>query len=285
MHYRMLGIDLDGTLLDSQGQISDANYHALLHAQRAGIMVVPCTGRGWREARLALDGRVELELGVFVTGAAVMEIASGKSVDFSVLEPNLAAEIVALLQDEREAVLVYREANLAGHDYLVTGRGELTTNTRLWFELTESLVHFQQHVQPQDLHHTLRVGMVAPGSRIPHLRKKINDRFADRVLVQSFEAMTNPDGEGQHVLEIFAAGVDKWRGLSWIAQQRDIPAAHVATIGDQINDVSMLTEAGCGIAMANAVPQAKACARYVTGPNDDDGVAYAIEQLLAGQWG
>jgi 5-amino-6-(5-phospho-D-ribitylamino)uracil phosphatase len=301
MRYRMLGIDLDGTLLDRRGRVSAENRHALQQAQRAGVLVAPCTGRGWVESRSAIaqlpmpPASAQLETrnpkpetdspGVFVGGAAVCDLVTGRSRDLAVIEPHLALRIVHDLRDGPEAVLVFRDAQLVGHDYLVTGHGTLSPNTQWWFEATGATAHFQRDVMAEDLHHTLRVGIVAPLSRMRPVAARLRERFAGEVLIQHFEAvqMPNPE-ETMSVLEVFAQGVDKWRGLAWIAQRHDIAREQVAAIGDQINDVAMIRAAGCGIAMGNAIEAVKSAARHVTKPCEDAGVAYAIGELLAGRW-
>jgi HAD superfamily hydrolase (TIGR01484 family) len=285
MHYRLIGIDLDGTLLNGGSAISAANRDAIRRAADAGAMIVPCTGRGWREALPVIRGIEALHWGVYVTGAMVAEIDSGESIDFAVFESHLADAVVRFLAAEPEAVLVYREHNEAGHEYLVTGEGELTDNTRWWFEITGAMVHFQREPTHFDLRNAMRIGVVSSGRRVPELRESVRDAFGDRVLVQSFAAINREDeDESVHVLEVFPAGVNKWRGLGWIALQHGIEPHEVAAIGDEINDVAMLQQAGCGIAMGNAVDAARAAAQYVTERNDADGVAYAIDRLLAGEW-
>lgn len=285
MRYRLIAIDLDGTLLDRKGHISRQNLSAIARAQCQGALIVPCTGRLWLESRQALALMLNVQTGVFVTGAAVCDIDTGASLDIAVIEPHLAHELVRYLHDLPEAVLVCRESALCGHDYMVTGSGTLTPNTQWWFEASGATVHFQDRVTADDLHHTLRIALVAEGSRVPVLCQAIRQAFRDRVLVHTFQAVQTPDpSQGVHVLEIFAAGVDKWRGLDWIAQQRGITPEQIAAIGDEINDVAMLRSAGCGIAMANATDAAKQAADQVTLACDQDGVAHAIDQLLSGRW-
>jgi hydroxymethylpyrimidine pyrophosphatase-like HAD family hydrolase len=291
MKYRMIGIDLDGTLLDRRGRISPANLAAIDRARHQGVLVVPCTGRAWRESRGAIQqlmdgaGMPGAAVGVFVGGAAVSELATGRSLDIAVLEPNLALEAVQLLFDGPEAVLVFRDANLVGHDYLVTGRGTLSANTQWWFEATGATAHFQKEVGAADLHHTLRVGIVAPLSRMRPVAARLRQALAERVVMQHFEAVQMPNPEDtMSVLEVFAAGVDKWRGLSWVAQQHGIVAEEVVVMGDEVNDLAMIRSAGCGIAMANAIEPVKSAARHVTRACEDNGVAYAVEQVLAGVW-
>ncbi|MFP4223096.1 MAG: HAD-IIB family hydrolase [Phycisphaeraceae bacterium] len=285
MKYRLLGLDLDGTLLDDRGRVSRANRDALARAEEAGLKVVPCTGRGWRESRDVLGDLPGLDIGVFVTGAAVVSLPEGTAVDLSIIEPHLAMEITEFLATEPEAVLVYREPGLAGYDYLVTGQGELNASTEWWFKQSRATVHFQNRIDLESMHHALRIGLVAEARRLPELSQRLAKHFGDRVLLHHFEVFQQ-DGPNAsiHVLEVFAAGTDKWRGLSWIAQERGIPAEEIAAIGDSVNDLSMLEQAGCGIAMRNASDDARRCARCVTEANTHDGVARAIDRLLDGTW-
>ena len=223
MRYRMLAIDLDGTLLDRHGRISKPNIAAIDSALEAGLMVVPCTGRAWRESSAAIEPLKGVEVGVFVTGAVVNEIPSGKSLDIAVIEPHMALELVRHLEHLPESVLVFQEASLCGHDYLVTGHGSLPPATQWWFEATESTVRYKQRITIDDLHHTLRVGVVAAASRVVPLTQELREAYGDRALVQSFEAIQGKGPEEEvHILEVFAAGVDKWRGLDWVAYHRGI---------------------------------------------------------------
>jgi 5-amino-6-(5-phospho-D-ribitylamino)uracil phosphatase len=281
----MLCVDLDGTLLDPSGRVAALDAAALRQAAEAGLMVVPCTGRAWREARDVLAGLSCAEVGVFVGGAAVSDIARGGSLDLAVIEPNLGLRVVRHLYELPEAVLIFRDCNVVGHDYLVTGRGTLSANTQWWFEQTGATVHFQRQVSQEDLHHTLRIGIVAPGSRVAEVSARIKRELGPAIFVQSFAAVQKSPAGEVHVLEVFAQGVSKWRGLSWVARQHGIEPGEVIAIGDEINDLAMVQAAGCGVAMGNAVAQVKAAARYTTCGNDRCGVGHAVEQVLSGRWG
>lgn len=285
MKYRMLGLDLDGTLLGSGGELSEANRVAVARAMDAGMLVVPCTGRAWRESRHVLARLPRIEVGVFVGGAAVSRIEDGATADLAAIEPTLALRLVEHLADFPEAVLVYQDVAAAGCDYLITGRGTLTGNTRWWFEVTQAVVRECRDPTLEDLHHTMRVGVVAPGSRVVPVERGLAEAFRGQVLVHSFEAVQSPDPEENvHVLEVFAAGVDKWRGLMWVARQHGIEPHEVAVIGDEINDLAMIRSAGCGIAMGNAIDLIKRTARHVTLSNDAHGVAHALEKIMRGEW-
>jgi hypothetical protein len=284
MQYRLIALDLDGTLLGSEGVISAENIRAIGDARAAGAIVVPCTGRAWHESRHLFQDVPGLELGVFVGGAVVSEMDTGRSLDFAVMEAHLVAQLIDLLRDEPEAILLFREPERVGHHFFITGHGQVTANTRLWFEMTGAKLAEKRDPDPEDLHHVLRVGMVAEGGRLPELAREIDGRFGDRVLVHHFAGLQQRDVDPVHILEVFASGVDKWRGLSWIARQHGIAPEQVAAIGDEVNDLAMIRHAGCGVAMGNAVPEIRDIARRQTRPHHEDGVAHAIDQMLAGAW-
>ena len=285
MKYQILGIDIDGTLVHANARISQQSLDAIRAAQDAGTYVVPCTGRAWHESRHVLECVSGLTEGVFITGATVTEVATGRCVDSVRFEPELAMSLVQILSDEPEAVLVHQEPNEAGYDYLVTGRGELTKNSRWWFESTGASVRHLSEVVLNDLRHTLRVGVVASGRRMPGLVRRIKGVFQRRVEVHAFAAVQQPDPDDSvHILEIFAEGVDKWRGLAWIAAERNVEHGQIATIGDEINDLSMVRHAGCGVAMGNAIEPLKLAADHVTENSSEDGAALAIHHMLEGLW-
>ncbi|MEO1235277.1 MAG: HAD-IIB family hydrolase [Planctomycetota bacterium] len=285
MKYRLLALDLDGTLLGPDHRVSPANRAALADAHDAGVAVIPCTGRGWRESLNALADVPNLELGVFNTGAVVVEMDTGHAVDLADLEPHLALELVEFLRDLPEAVLVFQEHGRTGRDFLVTGDGAVTDNTKRWFAMNRLLVEENRHPTPDDLRHSLRVGVVATGRHAFDVEEQVVERFGHRVYLHCFAGVpTAKKEDAVFIVEVFARGVNKWRGLTWIAEQRGIVAHEIAAVGDEINDLAMLREAGLGVAMANAVPAAAEAADVTTASNHDDGVAHAIRQMLDGEW-
>lgn len=286
MKYQMLAIDLDGTLLGADGQVSAANRAAVLRAVEAGLRVVPCTGRAWRESRRFLRPLIHaMPVGVFVTGSVLNETESGRALDVIGFDPDLAHRVIRSLYDLPDAVLVFRESSLAGHDYLVTGDGAVTANTRWWFEATDVTVHHQPDPGPEHLDHILRIGLVAGVESLKQASERLGNGLTGQIYWHHFAAIPVPAPDGPlHVLEVFPEGIDKWMGLQRLAARWGIEPTAIATIGDEINDVSMVRHAGCGIAMANAHPKTLEAARYTTRSCDEDGVAHAIDRILAGDW-
>ncbi|MCC5828797.1 MAG: HAD family phosphatase [Phycisphaeraceae bacterium] len=284
MKYRMLAIDLDGTLLGPNGTVSPANQRAVRQAAQQGVRVVPCTGRAWRESHAFLEPLTDaMPVGVFVTGTVVNDLKTGRAIEVRGYEPELAHRVIRSLYDLPDAVLVFRERSLAGHDYLVTGTGRVSENTRWWFDATNVEVCHQPEPTGPHLDHVLRIGIVASPSNIETAGDRLGNGLSDLVHWHHFAALPAPDGP-MHVMEVFPRGMDKWAGLKHLAAQWDIQPHEIAAIGDEVNDACMVAQAGCGIAMANATPVTLAAARHTTLACDQDGVAHAIDRLLEGEW-
>lgn len=285
MKYRLLALDLDGTLLGEDRKVSAENAAAIADAHDAGVLVVPCTGRGWRESVEPLANVPHFTHGIFNTGAVIVEMDSGKAIDLADFEPHLALELVEYLRDLPEAVLVYQEYERTGCDYLITGDGAVNGNTAIWLSTSDLRIKENRRPTADDLRHSLRVGVVATGQRAYDIEDQVIERFADRTSLHCFAGVPTTSMEDKvFIVEIFAAGVSKWRGLQWLAQQHGITDDQIAVMGDEVNDLPMLESAGLSIAMANAVEPAKQLAHHITRSNADHGVAYAIRQMLDGAW-
>lgn len=290
MRYRMIAIDFDGTLLNRQGQISEPNRQAMQEAQRQGVLVVPCTGRACFESKSKLQQfgpMPESAVGVFLGGATVNRIGDGHLLDAAAIPDEITCRIAHEIRQLQETpLLIFKDVERWGYDYLVIGTPEqLTPNSRWWFEVTQAKVVYRDRATDEDYRQALRLCLVGAGEPMAATCRQLQEHWSDRMTLQAFPAVRMPGQETEyHVLEMFDWGVDKWRGLQWIAQQHGIDRSQIAVLGDEINDLAMFRHAGCGIAMENAIPQIKAAAHRVTRCCDSHGVAYAIEQMLCGAW-
>jgi len=133
------------------------------------------------------------------------------------------------------------------------------------------------------------VGLVAAAPDSVPLMHRLVAELGPEVLLHSFPALVALEHGYQserevHVLEVFDRRAHKWGAIEWVANHRSLASPRVAAIGDHVNDVSMLKAAHLGIAMGNAAPPALDAADRVTRTHADDGVAYAIDQVLSGAW-
>ncbi len=285
MRYRLIGIDLDDTLLNRQKQISDANRAAIAAVHDAGCLITPCTGRTWHKAmEIALHELPNLEDGVFLDGAMICDVAGGRIKRHTTMPNDLSIALLDQFDSQRYVLVYCRLCDEHGYDYLLRGDGLAQRLAETWLKGIPERVTVRSHAAPDEVADTLGLRVVT----------------ADQAeLKQASEVLARLDGatealfwhelwfaeNGLHVLQFYNRQVDKWPALQWIARKHDIADDEIAYLGDQINDITPLREAACGIAVANAVPGAIAAADFITHDCDDDGVAHALDQLLTGAWG
>ncbi len=291
----LLAIDLDGTLLRRDGSVSRANRDAVGEARRCGVRVTVCTGRGLVECEAALAAIEQTTSVVVATGAMIACPATKRTEHRFAIEPDLAAHAVGAVLEHGHAALVLKDPLEVGYDYLVVHgreRHALDPVTEWWFGAMNVRVRRVATID-DDEHpgHTVRVGACGVHPRMAAIKERIARSAGERAVVHHFPAVVAPDhasrderGERLHVLELFHRDANKWSAIRALAAREGMSLARVAAIGDEINDASMVGGAAIGVAMGNAVPGVAAVASHHTSTNEEDGVAHAIEQILAGRW-
>lgn len=302
--YDLLAVDLDGTLLDPLGRVSPGNAAAIAKARAGGVQVVVCTGRGLVECREALAAISHDDPAVVAGGSIVACPASGRTLQRFPMDRGLVGEITESLIASGHAALILKDPSAAGYDYLVVtgsrvaggaaGVGVLDPVTKWWFEQLRPSVRFSDHIDlDEHPEHTVRVGLCGSMRSTRGVAEKLLRDFGERVVLHDFPAVvpaepgdtTNTSGVREVVIiEAFDRAVSKWTGIEWVCRQRGIDPSRVAAIGDQINDLAMIRGAGLGIAMGNAVEAVRSAAGVTTLANTEDGVAVAVERILAGEW-
>lgn len=293
--YDMLALDLDGTTLDPTSRVRPAVAEAVQAARDAGMLVVVCTGRGLAESREALEAIGQTDPVIVAGGSIIADPETGRTLKRFPMHPTLTARLAKTLLGFGHPVLVLKDPDAAGYDYLiVTGKRRLSLDpvTQWWFEEMAVSIRLATDVT-RDPHpdHTVRLGVCAAASELEGLERAVLSEFEDTVVVHNFPAVVAPaedthwaGGAQAHILECFDARADKWNAVRHLASERGIEPARIVAIGDQINDVTMIRRAGLGIAMGNAVEAVRAVADRQTAANDADGVAEAIGRVLRGEW-
>lgn len=267
----IVATDLDGTLLRSDGTVSDRTRAALSAAADAGLVVVFVTGRPprWLDPVMAETGHVGVA--VAANGAVLYDMAAGTVLAAHPLSPALMCEIGAEL---RAAFPQVRFAVEYGHGFA------LEPDYFHEWEINPARDRRGNAMAPP------LVGELNEIAATPGVKLLAKDRAAqpDEFLAAAVELLgeraTITHSSSIGLLEISAPGVTKASGLAHVAAQRGIAAQQVAAIGDMPNDVPMLRWAGRSYAVANAHPSVLAAADETVGSNDDDAVAALIESLL-----
>ncbi len=234
---RLIALDIDGTILDEKGEISSANRQAIAEARKKGVDVVLSTGRSIFTCSPIFESLKLDSYLVTLNGSEVWD-GSGNLLERNVLE-------VSSIQKMWELTKKYR--------------------TRFWAVTTERMWRGEF---PDDIfsHQWLKFGFNIEDDLV---RKKVIEELSqDHQLEISNSSPIN--------IEVNAAGVNKARGLVNVCSRLGISMDEVMAIGDSLNDVAMIEQAGCGVAMGNAQDTVKEVADWVTGTNREDGVARAI---------
>lgn len=238
---KLVALDMDGTLLNRKGQISEANRQAIIEAKEKGIFVVLSTGRSLITSQEHADA---LELNSYLVTVNGSEI----------------------WDEKRELV----ERNLVKSE-LVEWMWGLTQQhkTKFWAISTERNFHGEM---PEDIHQFewLKFGFDIDDDGAREIILKELETKGEFELSNS--TLKN--------IEVNPAGINKAKGLGVVCARLGIEMKNVMAVGDSRNDLAMIKEAGLGVAMGNAQDIVKETADWVTATNEEDGVAKAIREWV-----
>jgi Cof subfamily protein (haloacid dehalogenase superfamily) len=265
--YRLIAIDVDGTLLTSSHELSPRVRQAVLAARSSGVHIALATGKLLHSVEelvraLELDGPQ-----ITLNGAAIMDARGGPPLMFWPLEEDgLRAALAAIRAADPELGIAWYTTE---EIYSDAPRGPLDDVLAAYHE--PPVVHVA--ALGPDLPTPAKLLVTGSPERLAALRAAVTPRLEGIVRVIT----TTPD-----FLEFFSLRASKGIALRESMRLLGLTPEQVMALGDGENDISLLDEAGCGVAMANAVPALRARARREAPSNDDDGVAVVLEQLLAG---
>jgi Cof subfamily protein (haloacid dehalogenase superfamily) len=269
---RLLASDLDGTLVRSDGTVSDRTRDAVRRATEAGLLVAFVSGRPPRWLHEIADALDHRGVAVAANGAVIYDLRAERVIREHLLTPELLA---AITEEVRAAYPAVRFGVEYGVDF------GYEPGYRHDWEISPSHDRQGKPLPPPRMAHLSEI-ITKPAVKL--LAKDLT-ADADEMMVTTSRILagraTVTHSSRFALLEIAAAGVTKASGLAEVAVVHGIPAADVAAIGDMPNDVPMLEWAGYAYAVGNAHPAAIAAADEVLGRNDDDAVAVLIETLLA----
>jgi Cof subfamily protein (haloacid dehalogenase superfamily) len=257
---RLAGIDLDGTLLRSDGTISGRTRAAIAAARAAGITVVIVTARGPASVTdvahdAGIGGRA-----ICSNGGLIVDLVTGKIVKQRLLQTDVALGLVHGLRKRVPGIVFAVEHEAFAHEPGFSAWGwEPPEGTRVG-DAVELLADPATKLILRHVDH--EVEAIAAVAR---------ELAGDAATVVA---------SGSEAVEVTAAGVNKAAALAEIAEELGIEAGQVVAFGDYPNDATMLAWAGLGVAVANAHAEVLAVADEVTASNDDDGVALVLERLV-----
>jgi len=277
--FRLIALDLDGTLLDDAGAISSPDAEALGRFAADGGLVVLCSGRMTANIRpcyrrLGLDGPTVAYNGAL---AREPEATGGAVIVEAALPARYADELVDYCRQERFHLNYYLDEALYAAD-----DPELRRHAELYSRQTGAVYHFLPDLSVfRGREPTKAIIVTDPtiaGPPNPRHRDELYAVWAARWASEVTVMRTNPE-----YLEFYHREASKGTALSAVARRYQVPRSLVLAIGDSFNDIPMLAWAGCAVAVANAHDQVKAAADWVSSlTNNESAVADAMARLVIG---
>ncbi|MFO0829979.1 MAG: HAD family hydrolase [Phycisphaerales bacterium] len=281
--FRLLVVDLDGTLLDRRGAVSARNAEAVRRAEAAGIEVVVATGRSWLESRRALAAIGHRGVFIGAGGATLHDSVTGRVLRRRTVDAHLVEAIADSVIRHGHLAHLLQDPEETGTDYVLIGDARVDPASAWWFRTFPVTVTRHSTIdRARPIGATIRVGTVAVGQELAIVANALREDLGDRVMLQHWSALTESEvtGSATHLLECFAPETNKWTMTLELCAMRGIDPRTVAAVGDGLNDLAMIRSAALGIAMGNADPRVADVAAARVGHHDRDGFAEAVDLVL-----
>lgn len=267
MKYRLLVVDIDGTLVGSERDISAENKKALDEARRLGVGVALSTGRAVLACRsildqLALDGHH-----IFFDGALVSDL--GEEVYAEPLDRGVVREAIEFTRSLNIDLELYSATH-----YFVERETWSTDAHRQFFGIEPSIVDFTGLWERERI---IKGGLASVNPEQMAKAREFYTRFESSL---HFSLAYSPAFPGVEFANVVAPEVSKGRALEALTAHLGISLGEVMAVGDGTNDITLLSRAGLAVAMDNAPDEVKAVADYITLDVDQNGLAAAIKRFL-----
>lgn len=283
---KLIAIDLDGTLLSSDGTISQKNKDAIRAAQNQGNIVAISSGRSLHDVKqILLDANLECPI---MTGNGGLSFKSDEIIQHHILSAELLSEMMGLIEGSglyyeiytNEGILIKKNGRDSLGNEIEAIKDQLTSSE---LKETERVIDIQY--QQNGLLY------VPDYHGVDLMDKGVYKLFVlsfDKVKLEKLRAVLTGREDislttsGVQKIEIGGPQASKGNALKFMADHFDIPLEKTVAIGDNLNDLSMFEVAGTSIVMGNAEEFVKKQATYVTGHHNDDGVAYGLREWVLG---
>lgn len=276
---RIIALDLDGTLLDSQKRLSDANRLALERAAESGMHIVPTTGRFFGMMPQSVRDLPFVRYAITVNGAQVYDRETDAAIVREEIPIAMAVDLMRLLDRHDVIYDCYRSNWGWMTSALQMKAADYATDAHYLKMIRE----FRKPVQELKSH---LLGTAPEGdvqkvmmfSRNSADGKQVAEAVRDEVMA-SFPGLKITSSTWNN-LEFNISSANKGNSLRRFAEHLGLTLENCMAFGDGLNDLSMIEAAGIGVAMSNAHPDVLAAADVVAASNDEDGVARVISELL-----
>ncbi len=272
---RLLGVDIDGTLLNPEFQISPADMAALRRADSEGVEVVVVTGRRHTFA-LPIVQQLGFDLWIISSNGAITRSLAGETFHRDLLPVDTCRRLCLHMQEFRGNTVLTFDTEAKGA-IVLEHMDELNASIQRWLEKNLQFIDFVVPIEDSLTSDPVQAMFCGP---IPRMQQALAALAASNLDNDITVLRTEYEARDLSIVDVLNQGCSKGHALERWAGYRGIPRKEVMAIGDNYNDIEMLAFAGVPFIMGNAAPELRRDGWTVTLPNDQNGVAAAIERVL-----
>jgi Cof subfamily protein (haloacid dehalogenase superfamily) len=274
---RLLAIDIDGTLLNPQFQISEGDLAALQRTHERGVEIILVTGRRHTFA-LPIAQQLRFDLWLISSNGAITRSLSGETFHRDLLPAKVALELCERMKAFRGNTVLTFDTEAKGA-IVLEHMGELELSIQRWLEKNLKYIDFVIPIEKAIVTDPVQAMFCGPISRMHEALAALeNSGVSNRITVLRTEYPLRD----LSIVDVLNQGCSKGHAVERWAKHRGIDREEVMAIGDNYNDIEMLAFAAYPVIMGNASEELRGKGWMVTLPNDQCGVAVAIKQVLNG---
>ena len=265
--YKLIAVDLDGTLLDENLRITDKVRNSIYEAKKMGIKVVIVSGRGYSGIKNISESLNLDDLIISLNGALVTDSRGDKIFFSENLNSDMAKKVICISEEMDITPFLFVEKEVYTEKY----------NDKVQMYIDNDKVNVNYVGKLSKFYSDQPAGkllLIDKHDRLLDIREKIHEIYHDNI---------NVTFSMSEFLEVYSSKVSKGVMLKKIADYYNIKKEEVIAIGDGENDISMIEYAGLGVVMGNAPGNVKEKADFITKPNSECGAACVIEKFILGK--
>lgn len=292
--YKLVTIDLDGTMLNTYGEVTESTKRILKETIKRGCEVVIASGRTIDSIQAIADEISTEKYMIAGNGSIIYDISKKNIIYEKYIPKSKALNIIKICEDNSITYSVYTNktiiANSLKYNILYYYKQNLKKepNKKTSITLVENIYDYVKNIESEKIMKIFicdstksifnailrKIGEIEDIEilDVSHMSRKVISNGSEEVPIEYFYT------------EITEKNVDKWYAIEFLINKLHIDKTEVIAIGDNVNDRKMIKHAGLGIAMKNSTPKITEIADYVTDfDNNNDGAARALEKFLEGE--
>ena len=288
--YKLVVVDLDGTILNSYGEISETTKESVKKCLEKGAKIVIASGRPIDSIKTIANELGIEEYFIAGNGALIYDLKKDEIIYENYMKKEKVLEIIKICEDNSISYNVYTDKTILTTNlkfnvlYYYKENLKKEENKKTNVSIVENMYNYVKNLNEEKfLKITICDESATIFNSIVRTLKEINDveilevsHMSRKIIKQGTEEIPIE----YYYTEISAKNVDKWDAVEYLARKLDIKNEEIIAIGDNINDKKMIENAGLGVAMEGSAPDVINVASIVTASNDNNGVAKILEKYI-----